>query len=167
MARKKNYPSKVFTDTHASCSKCNTMKPHTDFSKDKNAPLGLSYWCKTCSATNARRVHKLRVESDTKYVQQKRSIYFKHKYGLTLNEYHEKLKAQNYSCAICGVELPTSGHLTHLDHCHATGKIRAFLCTNCNRGLGHFKDSESNLQKAIAYLQSHSSDEPEQGGYLQ
>jgi hypothetical protein len=57
--------------------------------------------------------------------------------------------------AICGIPLESSGHLTHLDHCHATGKLRSFLCTNCNRGLGHFQDDEELLEAARIYLIGH------------
>lgn len=79
----------------------------------------------------------------------------KHRHGITVEEYETKLEAQGSCCAICDVELSPSGGLTHLDHDHATGKLRDFLCTNCNRGLGHFKDSQSLLSMAIDYLKRH------------
>lgn len=43
----------------------------------------------------------------------------------------------------------------HLDHCHITGKIRGFLCSNCNTGLGLFKDNINLLESAIKYLRTH------------
>lgn len=46
----------------------------------------------------------------------------------------------------------------HLDHCHTTGKFRGNLCENCNLGLGRFKDSIDNLNKAIDYLQKTDND---------
>ena len=39
-----------------------------------------------------------------------------------------------------------------LDHRHADGASRAFLCDSCNTGLGRFKNGESYLKNAIAYL---------------
>ena len=81
----------------------------------------------------------------------------KRNYGISLKEYSEKLEAQNHKCAICRVELSNGGGLTHLDHNHTTGEIRAILCTNCNRGLGHFKESIENLKSAIIYLDTHNS----------
>lgn len=43
----------------------------------------------------------------------------------------------------------------HIDHCHATGKIRGVLCSNCNMSIGGFKESISSLEKAIKYLKTH------------
>jgi hypothetical protein len=139
-----------------SCGKCNTNKTLQEFHKDSSNKYGIAYWCKECATQNSRTNHSKRV-TDPLYKEAKRNSYIKTKFGLTLEEYTKKLKAQECKCAICGLELPTSGHLTHLDHCHATGKIRAFLCTNCNRGLGHFQDSVFNLTEAITYLKTHNS----------
>jgi ribosomal protein L34E len=139
-----------------SCGKCNTNKTLDQFHKDSSNKYGVAYFCKDCATSISRKLHQKRC-NDIEYKTAKRSSYTKTKFGLTLEEYTKKLKAQDCKCAICGLELPTSGHLTHLDHCHATGKIRAFLCTNCNRGLGHFQDSVSNLTEAITYLKTHNS----------
>ena len=38
------------------------------------------------------------------------------------------------------------------DHDHATGKFRAWICRNCNSGIGLLGDSEAGLKQAIAYL---------------
>lgn len=90
-----------------------------------------------------------------------RSSKFKHAYGITLDEYEAMASAQGYRCAICG-ERETALHKVTLeprnlavDHCHATGKVRALLCTRCNGGLGNFNDDPELLRKAIAYLESH------------
>jgi phage/plasmid primase-like uncharacterized protein len=40
----------------------------------------------------------------------------------------------------------------HLDHDHGTGKMRGFLCKQCNIGLGHLGDSEESIERALQYL---------------
>jgi hypothetical protein len=39
-----------------------------------------------------------------------------------------------------------------LDHCHATGKFRGWLCFNCNTSIGKLGDDESGLLRAVEYL---------------
>ena len=63
---------------------------------------------------------------------------------------------QGDRCAICGIpeEEAPKGRL-HTDHDHsergAIG-IRGLLCSNCNSGLGHFKDDPERMLAAIRYL---------------
>ena len=155
------------SDTHASCSKCKEIKLHSEFSKCKTYGhrKGCAYYCKKCASENSKKHHHLRMKNVPEYRDQKRNNYIKNRFGFTLEEYTKRLQAQDNKCAICGLELPIRGYFTHLDHDHKTGKIRAFLCTNCNRGLGHFQDSSELLQKASDYLKAHSSNVDEQGGY--
>ena len=145
--------SRLYTAAEIMCIKCRTMKPYTEYHKDTNK-YGVAYYCKECANKNGRKHHTLR-QADAKYKEAKRSSDMNVAHGLSLEQYIEKLRAQGSFCAICWMELPESGPLTHLDHCHKTGKLRAFLCTNCNRGLGHFQDSEALLLRAADYLKSH------------
>lgn len=56
-------------------------------------------------------------------------------------------------CAICGtLEEDVPGKRLHLDHDHQSGRVRGLLCTNCNTGLGQFKDDPERLLAAIRYL---------------
>ena len=71
------------------------------------------------------------------------------KIGITPEQYNTLLQKQNGVCAICK---QTCSRALAADHCHTTGKVRGLLCNNCNRGLGHFKDSRELLETASAYL---------------
>lgn len=61
--------------------------------------------------------------------------------------------AQGGRCGICDVDLLTKPpRLRHLDHCHATGAVRGWLCHKCNTGLGKLGDNEAGLLKALGYI---------------
>lgn len=83
--------------------------------------------------------------------------YLKNEYGISKDEYDSMLISQKGRCAICGSEgfLMREHHWSKLvtDHDHKTGHVRGLLCHNCNRGLGLFQDSISNLKQAIQYLE--------------
>lgn len=73
------------------------------------------------------------------------------KYGITVEDYVRMLVEQNGRCAICLSEYP-GPNAFHVDHDHATGKVRGLLCTRCNPGLGYFRDDPELLARAIEYL---------------
>jgi hypothetical protein len=82
---------------------------------------------------------------------------------MTRDEYEALLDAQGGVCAVCG-DPPkgegTSTAMLNSDHNHESGARRGLLCSNCNTGLGLFKDDPDRLVAAAAYLIRHGSDEP-------
>lgn len=71
-------------------------------------------------------------------------------YGLTAFAVEALLVTQHGGCAICRTPLSDAG--AHVDHDHATGRVRGILCGGCNIGLGHFRDDPEKLVAAAEYL---------------
>jgi hypothetical protein len=89
--------------------------------------------------------HREHYDNDPDYRTKMRAVWLR-KYGLSLVEFAELLKAQGGRCAICGSTDwgKTGGSVRqwpNVDHDHATGQVRGLLCDRCNRGLGYFGDS--------------------------
>jgi hypothetical protein len=61
------------------------------------------------------------------------------------------LADQDGGCAICGDPSPEQGSL-HVDHDHATGRVRGLLCVSCNNALGAFRESFETFRAAADYL---------------
>lgn len=74
-----------------------------------------------------------------------------YKYGITVEAYETLLTAQNGLCAICGQVNPNKSELA-VDHDHTTNKVRGLLCSTCNTGIGHLKDSTELVRRAFNYL---------------
>ncbi len=61
-------------------------------------------------------------------------------------------------CELCGVDPAlTAGRwkTLHLEHNHATGEFRGWVCQLCNLGLGHFRDNPVLLRTAAKYLEAN------------
>lgn len=84
------------------------------------------------------------------------------RYGICIDKFQEMLEAQNYSCAICGVELVAglpqrnTPNKPVIDHCHDGGYVRGLLCHGCNLLIGHAKHDMGRLHRAIVYLAQRS-----------
>ncbi len=63
----------------------------------------------------------------------------------------ERLYNSTNECAICHARI--TGIHKHLDHNHATMKIRGVLCGKCNRAIGLTHENAEILRKAANYLQ--------------
>ena len=102
---------------------------------------------------NKERINKRRKElylKNPRYKDKKMDWHYRHKYGISLRE-KEKMWKQQRKCPICQKKILTI-KMAHVDHDHTTGAIRGLLCTNCNMGLGNFKDNQSYLVAAAQYL---------------
>jgi Zn finger protein HypA/HybF involved in hydrogenase expression len=56
-------------------------------------------------------------------------------------------------CPIC-LDI-VDGKYARLDHSHDTGKIRGWLCDNCNTALGKLKESTEVIQRALNWVNKH------------
>ena len=135
------------------CKICSSELPESKFYAYKDGTI--SYYCIECTAKKGREYHKTAHAQSEEYRRKKRNGWLKRYHKITLDEYEQKLMKQGSKCAICDIDLKPSGGHTHLDHDHKTGKLREFLCTNCNRALGHFQDNVDILKSALDYLKKH------------
>ena len=67
-------------------------------------------------------------------------------------QYDFLFKNQSGCCLICGLE---SVKCLAADHNHVTGKVRGLLCSNCNTGIGNFKENLDYILNAIKYLKDN------------
>jgi len=75
------------------------------------------------------------------------------RYGLDAQAYAALLDGQGGMCAICkAAHVDAHRQRLVVDHCHTTGKLRGLLCSRCNTGIGHMKDSPETCLAAAAYL---------------
>ena len=79
------------------------------------------------------------------------------RYGLTRETWEAMFDAQGGRCAICNYQPKGTSFVDRLvvDHDHETGRVRALLCTHCNRGIGQLHDDPDLLYAASEYLSIH------------
>ncbi len=124
------------------CTRGHLMKETRRISADGNA------FCFECKEIRNKKYRKLYPK---RYKHYQRTANLRRIYGLEVQEFKELLNSQSNKCAICdttdwGTRNP------HVDHDHESNLIRGILCSQCNRGLGLFKDNIEILKKAIRYL---------------
>ena len=73
----------------------------------------------------------------------------KNTYKISIEEYEQKLKEQNYCCAICNRHRDEFKRNLSVDHDHKTGKVRSLLCIICNTNVGVVEDKLEMIQKYL------------------
>lgn len=81
--------------------------------------------------------------------------WYKTKYGITIEEYEQKLENQNHCCAICNKHESNFARKLAVDHCHTTNKIRDLLCPKCNLAFGYVDEDITILENMISYAHRH------------
>ena len=137
------------------CSKCGTETEM--FGKSSRSKDGYRSQCKPCEKTyeETRTKRDWPAERAAKTQDYRRCAHYRHRYGITLEEYDNMLAVQGGRCAICSSEYAGPKGRFHVDHDHETQEIRGLLCHGCNTALGHMRDSTAILESAIQYLEDH------------
>ena len=81
---------------------------------------------------------------------------YRSRYGITLDDYNSMFEKQKGKCAICKRHQMDVKQKLCVDHCHATGNVRALLCNRCNVQLGTYENADLDALKA--YVDSHSTE---------
>lgn len=123
------------------CKKCNKEKSINKFPKRSDSQHR-RHECRDCISEWQRNYRK---ENKEKI----KLLSAKWNYNISEKEAEKLYNITN--CQICNKKL-TDSKDKHIDHCHKTKVVRGILCSNCNKGIGMFKDSIKNLQNAINYL---------------
>lgn len=143
------------------CSACQTIKPLTEFGKNRTSADGFQYACKPCQVksvtasrrkdpTSHRRSSKNWREANT---ERHAGNNLRWKYGVAHGTYERLFELQGGKCAICETTDPGARlDRFHLDHCHDTNVVRGLLCSRCNTGIGQLRHSVDLLLKAGDYL---------------
>jgi hypothetical protein len=138
------------------CRDCSQLKPLEEFPIQKGGKHGRHPLCKPCRAAQERRRYwrdpatiNARKRDDPEYARRARWRALERKYDLAQHEYETLFVAQRGCCAICLVRPPR----LFVDHCHATGRVRGLLCSNCNLAVGELGDDPVRCEAAAAYLE--------------
>ena len=126
------------------CPDCREWKPADEFPRNRRTKDGRNTYCKPC--------HNARGKASIKRLYGgSRHYHLIRRYGIGAAEVEELIRKQGGVCPICDRPEPE-----HVDHDHATKKVRGVTCFNCNGGLGQFGDDPERLRRAAEYLEAES-----------
>ena len=163
------------------CKRCGEVKSLDDFYRHDGCRDGVRPECKACNLAERARRHREnpeparerarawhevpenrertkanheRYKADGRKAISNRRSHLKRKYGITLEEYDQKLAEQGGVCAVCGRE-PRPDISLHVDHSHTTAKLRGLLCFPCNVAIGLIREDHDRLDAIRRYLDDH------------
>lgn len=160
------------------CSTCRVLTPVAEFAVASRASDGLQTSCRACFAERARRrraddtlraadlakrnqryqdnAEAMRAAARERYwadpsrpALASRKTRLKKLYGMTLEQYDERVAAQGGRCAVCLVDCDKP----HVDHDHVTGEVRGLLCSPCNTAIGLLQDNAAVMRRAVEYVE--------------
>jgi hypothetical protein len=120
----------IAVPSKARCPACRRSKPAASFYPDRQRKNGLGPYCKLCVSAIRKRC-----------------------YGLSPDDYRALLVKQADRCAICKLKESAKGMTLAVDHDHVSSLVRGLLCSNCNNGLGRFKENPQTLMAAARYIE--------------
>jgi len=144
------------------CNKCNKRRRVTSFHRQSAGPTGTIYRrgiCKDCAEAQKKawRIanpveHKKRWKrGNAKY---RDRHHLKYRFGITVEQFAILSTACDGICQICKQPESRKNRRLSLDHDHATGRLRGFICCRCNLLIGRATDDPELLERAAFYLRN-------------
>lgn len=127
------------------CPRCKTDKPLSEWTKRPQRINGVGAYCLPCHRNYMRDHYKRRKTTGITRRQGWKG------YGIDPVAAETALAAHKGVCECCGATR-AGNRDWHVDHDHATGRIRGVLCHNCNVGIGQLGDTLAGVLKAAQYL---------------
>lgn len=84
----------------------------------------------------------------------KRTQHLRRKYNMSLEDFEALWVAQKGLCAMCNAPM-RRGRGAHVEHNHATGKVRGLTHPKCNTIIGYLENSPMAIQQGLRYLEQH------------
>lgn len=143
------------------CAKCGQSKPTDEFHRDRHQGSGYATTCKECRRPgNAAAVKRWRERHPEKQREASHRWYHKRGrfkklaaiYGISFEQYHTMLEAQDGKCAICGDSDPARA--LAVDHDHDTNQVRGLLCICCNSAIGMLREDPAIFAAALHYIET-------------
>lgn len=155
------YPPLDHPEGMKTCRSCLTVKPEAEFGKHLKGIKGRASRCRECIRSLYAPGYVYR--DGRKYSDVKRDERLRRVYGITLQDYQDRLVEQEFRCPIClqvldDTQNNKSATGVHVDHRHCTGVVRGLLSYTCNVGIGSFQEDLLRMARAIAYLARHNGD---------
>lgn len=98
--------------------------------------------CRQCISDIRKRCYRKHVQ---KRAAMHRGNKLARKYGIDQAAFDALAVAQNGLCAVCRLPPRSKKPTLHVDHDHATGRVRGLLCHECNMAIGKMGDSTARL----------------------
>lgn len=161
--------------TEKECTTCGVVKPLEDFHRRSCEADGRADRCKPCANEGRRKYRDKLLAYNKRWYEENKEAYLArraerrvpetsrrqwiwHRYRLTEEVFDAMLVSQGGRCAICQGD--NGGEVLHVDHDHASGKVRGLLCRKCNAAIGLVADDPGVLYAAIGYLVEHGAGDP-------
>lgn len=119
------------------CSRCRSNRPVDAFGKSNQTVDGIRPYCDHCHRMASMKCY----------------------YKITETQLRDLLDAQQGTCKICGCDFGEDQQMRlnatreyHVDHDHATGRVRGLLCATCNTLVGCVEKRNVNPLKITEYL---------------
>ncbi len=136
------------------CRGCLKAKDPSDFFKTNDNSSGLRARCKECVGNENAAWREANPETHRAIVKRcNHRANLKGRFGLTVEQFEALWARCDGLCGVCHRPESRDRRLS-LDHDHATGELRGFVCSRCNLLLGNAADDPELLEQAAIYLRN-------------